>query len=401
MLSAETNKTPNPSPAPAQAQAPDTLLQVYAQLPVRPVRGRGSWLFDERGERWLDAYGGHAVASTGHCHPDVVAAIREQAGELLFYSTAVSHPVRERLAAELVRRCPAPLRHVFLCNSGAEANENALHIARKATGRSVIASLQGGWHGRTAASLAVTDGERYMAGARRAGMPLSRKVAFDDLASLDQALDSDVAALILEPVQGMSGARACSQEFLHTARKLCDERGILLLFDEVQCGVGRSGAFTAAEAFGITPDLLTMAKGLASGLPIAAVMTTTPAAAALGTGDLGSTFGGGPVPCAAALATLAVLDAESLLANVRAVSEQLRRGALALGPERVTAVQGRGLLLGLRLTRPAADVQRALFTHRVLTGTSSDPSVLRLLPPLSFSAVEADILLLALREVLR
>lgn len=376
------------------------LLPVYAQMPVRPVRGRGSWLIDEQGERWLDAYGGHAVAATGHCHPAVVRAIAEQAGELLFYSTAVPHPGRERLAAALAARCPGPLGKVFLCNSGAEANENALHLARKVTGRAEVVSIECGWHGRTAATLAVTDGEKYMAAARRARAPLSRKVPFDDVAALDRAIDDTVAAVILEPVQGMAGARALSPAFLAAARQLCDARGALLVFDEVQCGAGRSGAFTAAEALGTTPDVLTMAKGLASGLPIGAVVTTDRVAAHVAVGDLGSTFGGGPVPCAAALATLAVFDEELVLDNVRAVSARLRAGALALGPGRVTAVQGLGLLLGLRLVRPAAEVQRALFSRRVLTGTSSDPAVLRLLPPLTFTPEEADALLAALAEVL-
>jgi acetylornithine/succinyldiaminopimelate/putrescine aminotransferase len=337
------------------------------------------------------------VASTGHSHPHVVQAIARQAARLLFYSTAVPYPNREELAEALAARCPAPLGRVFFCNSGAEANENALHLARKHTGRPRIVSLEGGWHGRTVATLAVTDGEKYRAGARRAGMPLSTVVPFDDIAALGQALDDTVAALILEPVQGMGGARVVSDEFLAAARAHCSERGALLIFDEVQCGVGRCGAFTAAEAAGVTPDLLTMAKGLASGLPIGAVVTTPTVADGLKVGDLGSTFGGGPVPCAAALATLETIDTEGLIANAIEVGEHLRRGALALG---VPAVQGRGLLLGLKLGRPAAAVQQALFDRRILTGTANDPGILRLLPPLSFSHTEADLLLAALKEIL-
>ena len=238
------------------------LLPVYAPMPLRAVSGQGSWLVDDNGERWLDAYGGHAVSSTGHSHPRVVQAIADQAATLLFYSTAVPHHAREQLAARLAALCPAPLERVFFCNSGAEANENALHIARKHTGRQVVVTLSGGWHGRTAASLACCDGARYEEGARRAGMPLSRRAAFNDLPSLSSALDEKVAALLLEPVQGMSGARDCSPEFLAGARRLCDERGIVLIYDEIQCGVGRSGSFTAAESFGVTPDIITMAKGL-------------------------------------------------------------------------------------------------------------------------------------------
>lgn len=376
----------------------DALLPVYSQFPVRPVRGRGSWLYEADGTRWLDAYGGHAVAATGHCHPDVVRAIAEQAGELLFYSSVVAHPNRERLAARLAALSPDPLDRVFFCNSGAEANENALHLARKRTGRQAVVSVAGGWHGRTVAVLAVTDGASYEAGARRAGMPLSRKVPFDDVAALDRAIDDTVAALIVEPVQGMSGARDCSPGFLEAARRICTERGAALLFDEVQCGVGRAGTFTAAESYGVVPDALSLAKGLGSGLPIAAVIVGPFLTEGLKVGDLGSTFGGGPVPCAAALATLDVIEREKLLDNTIAVGAHLGAGALAAG---ALAVQGRGLLLGLRLDRPAADVQRALFARRILTGTSSDPAVLRLLPPLSFSMDEADLLLDGLREVLR
>jgi acetylornithine/succinyldiaminopimelate/putrescine aminotransferase len=375
----------------------DALLPVYAQMPVRPVRGHGSWLVDEDGEEWLDAYGGHAVASTGHSHPDVVRAIARQAEALLFYSTAVPLPQREELAERLAAWCPDPLGRVFLCNSGAEANENALHLARRHTGRQTIVSVRGGWHGRTAATLACTDGARYEEAARQAGVPLSRKVPFDDVAALDVAVDMTVAAVLVEPVQGFAGARDCSPEFLAAARRFCDERGAVLLFDEVQCGVGRCGAFSAAESFGVTPDALTFAKGLAAGLPIGAVVASPLLTDTLALGDLGSTFGGGPVPCAAALANLAVIEGEELIANAVAVGEHLSRGARMIGVPRVT---GRGLLLGLHLERPAADVQRALFGKRILTGTATDPRVLRLLPPLSFSHREADLLLAGLEEVL-
>ena len=374
------------------------LLPVYAQFPVLPVRGRGSWLIDENGAEWLDAYGGHAVAATGHCHPDVVRAVTDQAADLLFYSTAVRHPVRDALAEKLVELCPAPLARVFLCNSGAEANENALHLARRHTGRRTIVSVLGGWHGRTAATLACTDGIRYEEAARRSGIPLSRRVPFDDVPALESAVDATVAAVIVEPVQGFAGARECSLEFLRAARRICSEQGALLIFDEVQCGVGRCGAFTSAESIGVTPDLLTLAKGLAAGLPIGAVMATEKISTSLSVGDLGSTFGGGPLPCAAALANIGVIENEHLIQNALDVGRYLTEGALHA---KVRRVSGKGLLLGLHLDRPAAEVQRALFEHRILTGTSTDPRVLRLLPPLSFSRDEADILLRGLEDVLQ
>ena len=373
------------------------LLPVYAPMPLRAASGSGSWLVDETGERWLDAYGGHAVSSTGHSHPRVVKAIADQAATLLFYSTAVPHHAREELADRLAMLCPNPLDRVFLCNSGAEANENALHLARRCTGRSLIVTLTGGWHGRTAATLACCDGSRYEEGARRAKVPLSRRAGFNDLESLDSALDDTVAALLLEPVQGMAGARECSREFLACARRLCDERGIVLIFDEIQCGVGRSGSFTAAESFGVTPDIITMAKGLASGLPIGAVVATPRVTESLAVGDLGSTFGGGPVPCAAALATLDVIAEEQLLENVPRIEGRLRKGAAALG----LTVQGKGLLLGVRLGRPAVGVQRSLWQRRILTGTASDPEILRLLPPLTFSMDEADLLLDGMAQALQ
>lgn len=374
------------------------LLPVYAQMPVIPVSGHGCWLTDAEGNEWLDAYGGHAVSSTGHSHPDVVRAICDQAGRLLFYSAAVYLEIRERLAEALVARCPAPLDRVFLCNSGAEANENALHLARRATGRCTVVSVEGGWHGRTVAALACTDGPKYAAWAEAAGMPLSRKVPFDDVGALEQSMDDTVAALIVEPVQGMAGARDVSPDFLRAARELCDRHGAALIFDEIQCGVGRCGAFTAAEAYGVTPDALTIAKGLASGLPAAAVIAGPSLTDKVQVGDLGTTFGGGPVTCAAALATIDVIDREGLIDNAVRTGAYIADGARRLGIRRVS---GRGLLLGLHLDRPAAGVQRALFGRRILTGTSGDPAVLRLLPPLTFTIREADLLLAGLEETLR
>lgn len=380
----------------APSAAAPALLPVYAEMPVRPVAGRGSWLYEADGTAWLDAYGGHAVALTGHCHPRVVAAVAEQAARLLFYSSAVPHPGRRALAERLGALGPIPDGRVFFCNSGAEANENALHLARRHTGRAAVVSVEGGWHGRTAATLACTDGERYAAAALRAGVPLSRRVPFGDAAALADVVDERVAALIVEPVQGIAGARDCPPAFLRAARAACDRAGAMLVFDEIQCGVGRCGAFTAAEAYGVTPDVFTLAKGLASGLPIGAVVAAPFLAEGLEIGDLGSTFGGGPVPCAAALATLDVLEDEGLIGHALAIGRRIVDGARALGIPETT---GRGLLIGLRLGRPAAPVQRALFDRRVLTGTATDPHTLRLMPPLTFTTEEADRLLAAFGEV--
>ncbi len=342
------------APAVSDNAPSDNLLPVYSHMPVRPVRGRGSWLIDADGREWLDAYGGHAVASTGHSHPHVARAIARQAETLLFYSAAVPLESREQLAA--------------------------------------------GWHGRTVATIACTDGAKYEEWARGAGMPLARRVPFDDVAALERTVDETTAAIIVEPVQGLAGARDCSVEFLRAARAVCDRHGAALIFDEIQCGVGRCGAFTAAQAYGVVPDALTLAKGLASGLPIGAVLAGEKLGAGVKTGDLGSTFGGGPVVCAAALATLEVIAREGLIANARVQGERLRHGAITLGISKVT---GRGLLLGLHLDRPAIPVQQALFHRRVLTGTASDPNVLRLMPPLGFATSECNLVLGALEEALQ
>lgn len=374
------------------------LLPVYSTFPLRAASGHGSWLVDEEGNEWLDAYGGHAVASSGHSHPDVVTAIAEQAAKLLFYSTAVPHSGRELLAEALARLAPEPLGRVFFCNSGAEANENQLGLARRKTGRTNVISMFGGWHGRTAATLACTDGAKYEAGARRAGVPLSRRVPFNDIAALEAAMDDSIAAVLLEPVQGFQGARSATVEYLQAARSLCDQYGAKLLFDEVQCGVGRLGRFTAAEFFGVVPDALSMAKGLAAGLPIGAVLAVPSLVDDIQVGDLGSTFGGGPVVCAAALANIGVIEREGLLENVRTVSGRLASAAASL--PHVVRVHGHGFLLGLELDRPAVSVQQALWPKRILTGTSTDPMTLRLLPPLTFSGDEAELLLTGLREVL-
>ena len=374
------------------------LLPVYAQFTLRAVSGHGSWIVDDQGEKWLDAYGGHAVAATGHSHPEVVRAIAEQAAKLIFYSTVIPHAGREALAEVIASLCPDPLAKVFFCNSGAEANENALVLARKVTGRQQIVSVSGGWHGRTVATLAVTDGAKYEEGARRAGIPLSVKVPFNDVTAMSAVVDDSVAAVIVEPVQGMAGARDCSPDFLRAARIACDREGAVLIFDEIQCGVGRCGAFSAAEAYEVIPDILTFAKGLAAGLPIGAMVATSAITAGLKIGDLGSTFGGGPVPCAAALANLEVIRRDRLVDNAVLVGDHIRRAVSRISG--VTDITGRGLLLGLRLDRPAADVQRKLFESRVLTGTSSDPNVLRLMPPLSFSRTEATLVVDALRRAL-
>ena len=378
-------------------------LPVFKRLDFRPVRGRGSRLWDAEGREFLDLYGGHAVAQTGHAHPRVVEAIEKELAGLLFYSNALPLDARDRLFSRIAALAPAELDRVFLVNSGAEANDQALALARRVTGRSAIVVCEGGFHGRSLATLAASGIAKYRSIAEtcEAGSALAgwtRVVPFNDLAALEGALDDQVAAFLVEPVQGMGGARAASREFLEGARSLCDKHGCALIFDEVQCGVGRTGAFTAAQAYGVHPDGLTLAKGLASGLPIGALLVSPRTGRDVGPGDMGSTFGGGPLPCAAADATLRVLEEQDLPARALVLEERLR--ARLSGVQGVRGVRGKGLLLGVELERPCADVQRALFDKRILVGSSIDPQVLRLLPPLVLEEHELDRFVDALCQVL-
>ncbi len=358
---------------------------VYSRLPFFPVSGNRHLLRDEDGREFIDLYGGHAVALLGHNPETVVAAIQEESRKLLFYSNALPIAARDRFIGKLTQSAAPGCRRVFLVNSGTEANEQALALARRLTGRRRIVCLEGGFHGRSLAALAASGIPRYRelaecGGAGSEMLELTRICPFDDVDSLPRYVDDEVAAVILEPVQGLAGARALSQPFLEEVRRLCSRHGALLIFDEVQSGCGRCGAFTCAEAVGVVPDLLTLAKGLGSGLPIAAVLMNDEIADALSPGDLGSTFGGGPIPCAAAYATVSLLDKE-LFANVEQIERCIREGVASL--PFVKQVHGRGALLGIEITGRAALLQEELFRRNYLTGTCLDPHTLRLLPPLN------------------
>jgi acetylornithine/succinyldiaminopimelate/putrescine aminotransferase len=353
-------------------------IPVYGQLPFVPERASGCDIFTRDGRRILDLYGGHAVAALGYGHPRLVAAIQEQSSKLLFQSNAVALDVRAEAAEQLTRIAPAGLERVFFVNSGAEANENALRMAIKATGRKKILAITRGFHGRTAAAGAVTwNSDRWY------GFP-SRPfdvdfIPRDDIAAAESMIDGSVAGVIFEPVQGVAGAYDLSSEFIETLRAQSTKHGAVLVADEVQSGMGRCGRFFAVQAHDIVPDVITSAKALGGGIPCGAVLCTQDIAAQFGSGDLGTTFGGGPIAAAAITATIQGILAEHLLANVRAREAQIREEC-AVGP--VRKIQGMGLLLGLVCDRPAVEVRDALLGHDILTGTSSDPEVLRILAPL-------------------
>ncbi|UCF68538.1 MAG: aspartate aminotransferase family protein [Acidobacteriota bacterium] len=377
-------------------------LPVYARWPFQPVRGAGCYLWDAEGRQMLDLYAGHAVALIGHAHPAVVAAVNRQASELMFYSNALPLAIRDTLVAQLASLAPSGLDRAFFVNSGAEANEQAVALARRATGRRHVVSIDGGFHGRTLATLSLSGIDAYRERARLAGgeplIALTRHCPFDDAGVLEQLVDEDVAAVIVEPVQGLAGARDLSAEFLHRAREVCDATGAVLIFDEVQTGCGRTGAFTAGQLYGVVPDAITLAKGIASGLPLGALLVGTRLAEGIGLGDLGTTFGGAPVPCAAAAATLSVLAGERLAANAQSMGTTLRERLSSIpGVSRVT---GRGLLLGVVLDRAAKPVQRALFERGVLVGSAHDAHTLRLLPPLVLEADHLSSFFEAIEEIL-
>jgi len=388
--------TPARNPAAERPAVKSHLAQVFAQYPMEIAHGEGVWLYARDGRKILDFYGGHAVAGLGYGHSRWLAALERQARQMSFQTNALPIAVRERAAARLVKFTGLGLDTVFFINSGAEANENALKLAFKITGRTQAVALEQGWHGRTAACGAVTWGaiEKWY------GFPRTPfDVSFtprDDPGALPRHIDRNTAAVIVEPVQGVGGAFDVGKPMLEALRRRCDEVGALLIFDEVQCGMGRTGAPFGANYYGVTPDMITSAKALGNGFPVSALMLSRRVAREIKYDDMGTTFGGGPLACAAVEAVIDAIESESLLANVRQVSTYIRAHCV-IGP--VTGVQGAGFLLGLKTSRPAKEVQSALLEKNILTGTSADPRVLRLLPAYILNEGHVDQLCDALSKI--
>jgi acetylornithine/succinyldiaminopimelate/putrescine aminotransferase len=367
----------------------DFLAPVFAQYPVEVVSAEGVWLMTRGGERVLDLYGGHAVAALGYGHLAWTRALSEQAQLCNFQSNAVPMAVRSRAAARLARFAGGHFDRVFFVNSGAEANENALKMAFRLTQRTQIVALEHGFHGRTAGAGALTWG----AAGKWYGMP---RTPFDvsfmprrDPAALPRHITTATAAVFIEPVQGLGGAYDFGAEYLAALRKRCDEVGALLVFDEVQCGMGRTGFPFAANMYDVKPDMITAAKALGNGFPVAALLTSPKVSAAIKLDAMGTTYGGGPMACAAVEAVIEAIESEKLLERVQRVSQHIRE-TCAVGP--VTGFQGAGLLLGLRLNRPAKEVHAQLLEVGILAGTSTDPGVLRLLPPFILEEQHVELL---------
>jgi acetylornithine/N-succinyldiaminopimelate aminotransferase len=366
-------------------------LATYKKMPIAAERGKGVWIYTTEGEKYLDLYGGHAVAGTGHCHPHVVQAIRQQAEKLLFYSNLVYSDARARAAERLISIAPAALTKAFFCNSGTEANENAMRMARMATGRENVISFRDGFHGRTADAISATFLGKYRE-LGKPNVPGHLEATFGDIESVRALVDDNVAAIMLEPIQSMAGVRMAQPGFYRELRELCDEQSVVLIYDEVQTGVGRTGEWFfagTAAGDGVVPDIVTLAKALGSGVPVGACLVTEAIGSHIKENDLGTTFGGGMLAMAAVTATLEAIQNDGMLTNVKAVESHLRERLRKI--EQVVAVRGLGFLLGIEFNDKAAPIHKALLERKIITGTSSDANVLRLLPPLCLGIDHVDL----------
>lgn len=371
------------------------LFDVYSLYDIEPVRGEGSYVFTADGTRYLDLYGGHAVISIGHAHPRYVEAVANQVAALGFYSNSVKNSLQERLAQKLGKMSGYDDYSLFLCNSGAEANENAMKLASFATGRKKILAFNKAFHGRTSGAVAATDNPAIVS-----PFNATDNVVFSPLNDLNAAAKllstGEFAAAIVEGIQGVAGIRVPSDEFLQGLRKLTEETGTLLIADEIQSGYGRTGQFFAHQHSGIRPDIITCAKGIANGFPMGAVLIS-PAIEAR-KGMLGTTFGGNHLACAAAIAVLEVMEEENLIENAAATGEYLL-AELRKIPQ-LLDVRGRGLMIGFDVEGSGADMRRRLlFEKQIFTGGAGQSTV-RLLPALGLTRSQADHFLESFKQLL-
>ncbi len=367
-------------------------LPTYSNIrfPMSFVRGAGCEVETDDGERYLDLYGGHAVCVLGHSHPRWVQAISEQAAQFDFYSNMCYHPQRAEAARLLVENSYASMHQAFFCNSGAESNETALKIARKATGRSLVVSMLEDFHGRTIGALSVTGFEKSRAMFPQNIAEWTRFVPLGDLDAIASMDTSDVAAVILEPIQSVCGVKMADSDYYRGLRRLCDERGMALIFDEVQTGSGRTGRWFVGSHWDVEPDIVTTAKGLGGGFPVGAVIVNERIAATVQPGDQATTFGGGPMAMAAVVATYETMRDEGLVTQVDELSARLIERLRALIGQGVREVRGLGYLLGIECDLPAKEIQSRLMAERILVGTSGQPNTIRLLPPLTVSEEQWD-----------
>ena len=361
------------------------LFDVYPLLDMEPIKAQGAYLWDKNGVEYLDFYGGHAVISIGHTHPHYVEKITEQLSKIGFYSNAVINNLQVELAEKLGPLTGYPDYELFLCNSGAEANENAVKLASFTTGRERVLAMHGAFHGRTSMAVALSDNPNIQAPVNK-----TANVTFinlNDVEALKAELSTnEYAAVIIEPIQGVGGIRMASDEFLSVARELCDKTGTMLIMDEVQSGFGRSGKFFAHQWSGVKADIVSMAKGIANGFPVGAIIVSPKIPAK--SGMLGTTFGGSHLACAAAIAVADVIKAENLVENARVMGEKIVEAIK--GTSGITDIRGRGLMIGIDLSVPQADFRKVLREkHHIMTGLTGKYT-LRLLPPLIIGDKEVE-----------
>jgi acetylornithine/N-succinyldiaminopimelate aminotransferase len=371
-----------------------SLFNVYPLFDITPIKGKDVYIFDENGTKYLDLYGGHAVISIGHSHPKYVKNISEQVAKLGFYSNSIQNPLQEKLANKLEVLSGCKNYELFLCNSGAEANENALKLASFHTNKKKVVAFKNGFHGRTSAAVATTDNPKIIA-------PINAQqeveiLELGNLEALEKSLSkNDVCAVIIEFIQGVGGLDESTAEFYEGIDKLCKKYNTCFIADEVQSGFGRTGDFFAFQKYKVTPDIISIAKGMGNGFPIGGILIHPSIKASFGL--LGTTFGGNHLACAASLTVLEVIIAEKLMENVKEISTYFSEKAKTVTA--LKAIKGRGLMLGLEFNFPVAELRKKLiYEHKIFTGSAKNPNLLRILPPLTLKKTHVDVFFDALQK---
>jgi acetylornithine/N-succinyldiaminopimelate aminotransferase len=371
-----------------------SLFNVYPLFDITPIKGKDVYIFDKNGTKYLDLYGGHAVISIGHSHPKYVKNISEQVAKLGFYSNSIQNPLQEKLANKLEALSGCKNYELFLCNSGAEANENALKLASFHTNKKKVVAFKNGFHGRTSAAVATTDNPKIIA-------PINAQqeveiLELGNLEALEKSLSkNDVCAVIIEFIQGVGGLDESTAEFYEGIDKLCKKYNTCFIADEVQSGFGRTGDFFAFQKYKVTPDIISIAKGMGNGFPIGGILIHPSIKASFGL--LGTTFGGNHLACAASLTVLDVIIAEKLMENVKEISTYFSEKAKTVTA--LKAIKGRGLMLGLEFNFPVAELRKKLiYEHKIFTGSAKNPNLLRILPPLTLKKIHVDVFFDALQK---
>ena len=371
-----------------------SLFNVYPLFDITPIKGKDVYIFDKNGTKYLDLYGGHAVISIGHSHTKYIKNISEQVAKLGFYSNSIQNPLQEKLANKLEALSGCKNYELFLCNSGAEANENALKLASFHTNKKKVVAFKNGFHGRTSAAVATTDNPKIIA-------PINAQqeveiLELGNLEALEKSLSkNDVCAVIIEFIQGVGGLDESTAEFYEGIDKLCKKYNTCFIADEVQSGFGRTGDFFAFQKYKVTPDIISIAKGMGNGFPIGGILIHPSIKASFGL--LGTTFGGNHLACAASLTVLDVIIAEKLMENVKEISTYFSEKAKTVTA--LKAIKGRGLMLGLEFNFPVAELRKKLiYEHKIFTGSAKNPNLLRILPPLTLKKTHVDVFFDALQK---